>query len=115
PTPDRDVEVTIDAIHHGGGSLSSSCREYCQAIASVRRYNTRHIQPRPSTGDAPMSALAPLDIAIVIGYVLAMALMGVWFTRRQRTLRTYFVGDRNVAWWLILISIVTTETSAVTF
>ena len=62
-----------------------------------------------------MSALAPLDIAIVISYVVAMALLGVWFTRRQRTLRTYFVGDRNVAWWLILISIVTTETSAVTF
>src|SRR5438067_331009 len=62
-----------------------------------------------------MLTLAPLDIAIVVGYVLAMALLGVWFTRRQRTLRTYFVGDRDVAWWLILISIVTTETSAVTF
>src|SRR5439155_9423682 len=31
------------------------------------------------------------------------------------SVRTYFVGDRNVAWWLILISIVATETSSVTF
>jgi SSS family transporter len=61
------------------------------------------------------SSLAPLDITIVIIYVLGTTLLGVWFTRRQRSLRTYFVGDRNVAWWLILISIVTTETSAVTF
>src|SRR5437899_11403894 len=44
-----------------------------------------------------------------------MTALGAWCARRQRTLRTYFVGDRNVAWWLILISIVTTETSAVTF
>jgi SSS family transporter len=61
------------------------------------------------------STLAPLDISVVILYVLGTTLLGVWFTRRQRSLRTYFVGDRNVAWWLILISIVTTETSAVTF
>ena len=29
--------------------------------------------------------------------------------------RTYFVGDRNVPWWLVLVSIVATETSTVTF
>src|SRR2546430_12541728 len=39
----------------------------------------------------------------------------VWFARRQTGLGTYFLGDRNVAWWLILASIVTTETSTVTF
>jgi SSS family transporter len=59
--------------------------------------------------------LSPLDIAVVITYVLGTTLLGVWFARRQRSLRTYFVGDRNVSWWLILISIVTTETSVVTF
>ena len=31
------------------------------------------------------------------------------------TCSTYFVGDRNVAWWLVLVSIVATETSTVTF
>jgi SSS family transporter len=61
------------------------------------------------------SHLAPLDIAVIVLYVLGTTALGVWFTRRQRNLRTYFVGDRNVAWWLVLISIVTTETSAVTF
>src|SRR5262249_52180525 len=28
---------------------------------------------------------------------------------------TYFVGDRDVSWWLVLVSIVATETSTVTF
>src|SRR5437764_14807160 len=59
--------------------------------------------------------LSSLDIAVVLVYLLGPTVLGVWFARRQRSLRTYFVGDRNVAWWLILISIVTTETSAVTF
>src|SRR6267378_626094 len=62
-----------------------------------------------------MSGLSQLDVVVVLTYLLSMTALGVWCARKQRTLRTYFVGDRNVAWWLILISIVTTETSAVTF
>ena len=59
--------------------------------------------------------LAAIDIAIIVAYVLGTTLLGVWFTRRQRDLRTYFVGDRDVSWWLVLVSIVATETSTVTF
>jgi solute:Na+ symporter, SSS family len=71
--------------------------------------------PRSLFTETMPSHLAPLDIAVIVLYVLGTTALGVWFTRRQRDLRTYFVGDRNVAWWLVLISIVTTETSAVTF
>jgi SSS family transporter len=59
--------------------------------------------------------LAALDVAIVVGYLLGTVALGAWFGRRQRTLGTYFVGDRDVPWWLILVSIVATETSTVTF
>src|SRR6201747_861413 len=59
--------------------------------------------------------LANLDLAIVAVYILGMTLLGVWFTRAQKDLRTYFVGGRNVGWFMVLISIVATETSAVTF
>jgi solute:Na+ symporter, SSS family len=62
-----------------------------------------------------MPTLSTLDLAIVVVYVLAMTLLGVWFTRAQKDLRTYFVGGRNVGWFMVLISIVATETSAVTF
>jgi SSS family transporter len=59
--------------------------------------------------------LAAVDVVIIVLYVLGTTLLGAWFGRRQRDLRTYFVGDRNVSWWLVLISIVATETSTVTF
>src|SRR5438874_483905 len=62
-----------------------------------------------------MPHLSTLDLAIVVVYVLAMTLLGVWFTRAQKDLRTYFVGGRSIGWFMVLISIVATETSAVTF
>lgn len=61
------------------------------------------------------SELAAVDVAIVLVYVLGTIGLGAWFSRRQHNLSTYFVGDRNVSWWLVLISIVATETSTVTF
>jgi SSS family transporter len=62
-----------------------------------------------------MPHLSPLDLSIIVVYVLGMTLLGVWFTRAQKDLRTYFVGGRNVGWFMVLVSIVATETSAVTF
>jgi solute:Na+ symporter, SSS family len=62
-----------------------------------------------------MTSLSTIDLAIVAAYIAGMTLTGVWFTRKQKDLRTYFVGGRNVGWFLVLMSIVATETSAVTF
>jgi SSS family transporter len=62
-----------------------------------------------------MHSLAAADLAIVIVYLAGTTLLALWFARRQHDTRTYFVGDRDVAWWLVLVSIVATETSTVTF
>ena len=62
-----------------------------------------------------MPTLSTPDLVIVFAYLVGMTLFGVWFSRKQKDLRTYFVGDRNVGWFLVLMSIVATETSAVTF
>src|SRR5947209_19249582 len=59
--------------------------------------------------------LSALDLAIVAVYIVGTTALGAWFTRRQKDVRTYFVGDRDVSWWLVLVSIVATETSTVTF
>src|SRR5215469_16335470 len=61
------------------------------------------------------SELAAVEVAIVLLYVLGTIGLGAWFSRRQHNLSTYFVGDRNVSWGLVLVSIVATETSTVTF
>jgi SSS family solute:Na+ symporter len=61
------------------------------------------------------SHLSAIDLTIVGLYIVGTTILGAWFSGRQKDTRTYFVGDRNVAWWLVLISIVATETSTVTF
>jgi SSS family solute:Na+ symporter len=59
--------------------------------------------------------LSTLDIVIVVAYIIGTTYLGARFAGKQRDVKTYFVSDRNVSWWLVLVSIVATETSAVTF
>ena len=57
----------------------------------------------------------PVDAAIVIVYLLAVLAFGLWVGRGQRTSADYFLGGRSLPWGVLLLSIVATETSTVTF
>jgi SSS family transporter len=56
-----------------------------------------------------------VDAAIVIVYMLAVLTLGVWIGRGRQTAARYFLGDRSLPWGAVLLSIVATETSTVTF
>ncbi len=56
-----------------------------------------------------------LDLIIIFGYLIGITLFGIWYAGKQETTEDYFVGDRNVPWWAIAMSIVATETSTITF
>lgn len=56
-----------------------------------------------------------LDLAILAAYMAGMVLLGSWLGRGARDVAEYAVGGRDQSWWLILFSIIATETSAVTF
>jgi SSS family solute:Na+ symporter len=55
-----------------------------------------------------------LDLAIIAIYLLGVTLFGLRFRRKQRSLRDYFLADRNIPWWAIALSIVAAETSTLT-
>jgi SSS family transporter len=55
-----------------------------------------------------------LDIAVIVVYCVAVAAVGVFFAGRQQDSTDYFLGRRGLPWWAILLSIVATETSALT-
>lgn len=55
------------------------------------------------------------DLCVVIAYLVTTTLVGAWFRKGQKDIQSYFVGDREVHWLLVLVSIVATETSTVTF
>ena len=60
-------------------------------------------------------AIHPLDLAILVVYLLGVTLFGIWLGRGQKDVAAYLLGDRNLPWWAVLFSIVATETSTVTF
>jgi solute:Na+ symporter, SSS family len=55
-----------------------------------------------------------LDFAIVALYLVGITLFGLRFRKKQRSLRDYFLADRNIPWWAIALSIVAAETSTLT-
>lgn len=59
--------------------------------------------------------MRPLDLLVLIAYLGGTTALGVYVGRRQRDARDYFVASRSIAWWVVLFSVVATETSALTF
>jgi SSS family transporter len=66
----------------------------------------------PSTG----SHLRFVDLLLVLAYLAGITLFGLRFRKKngERSLRSYFLADRNVPWWAIALSIVAAETSTLT-
>ncbi len=60
-------------------------------------------------------SVSPLDLAILFAYLAGVVVLGLAIGRGTRSFSDYIVGGRNRPWWLILFSIVATETSTVTF
>src|SRR5271170_2833630 len=58
--------------------------------------------------------LDKFDLAIIALYLVGITLFGLRFRKRQRTMRDYFLADRNIPWWAIALSIVAAETSTLT-
>ena len=58
--------------------------------------------------------LDKLDLTIIAIYLAGITLFGLRFRKKQRTLRDYFLADRNIPWWAIALSIVAAETSTLT-
>jgi len=58
--------------------------------------------------------MQPLDLVVLGGYLADVLAFGARFSRRQWSVRDYFLSGRQIPWWALLGSIVATETSTVT-
>lgn len=57
----------------------------------------------------------PIDLVVIVLYLLGMAVLGVWFSRRNKTTEEYFLGGRAFPGWVIGLSMLGTSISSVTF
>lgn len=56
-----------------------------------------------------------LDIFVLFVSIVAIAMYGVWHTRNRRDLNSYLKGSDHTPWWVIGISVMATQASAITF
>src|SRR5919106_1134997 len=52
---------------------------------------------------------------IVVVYLLAVSLTGLYLSRRQRTTEQYFLGNRAFPWWAVAFSLIGTMIGSTTF
>ena len=64
------------------------------------------------TGSA---SFAVLDYITLVVYFIALVLMGVYFSRREKSTEDYFLAGRRIPWWAAGLSIFGTQLSAITF
>jgi SSS family solute:Na+ symporter len=59
--------------------------------------------------------MRPLDWILLGAFLGFVAVYGVWKTRGQRDIHGYFLAGRSTPWYLITVSIMATQASAITF
>ncbi len=67
----------------------------------------------PESIQTALSALSPLDWAIVVSYLLISLGIGIYFTKRASTsMSSYFVSGRSLPWYILGTSVVATTFAA---
>ncbi|MCA0381755.1 MAG: sodium:solute symporter [Bacteroidetes bacterium] len=59
--------------------------------------------------------MAVLDWVVLIATLAGIITYGLYKSRHEKTLEGYFLSSRSMPWWLVLLSIMGTQASAVTF
>lgn len=60
-------------------------------------------------------AFTSLDLAVLVLYLVGTTLWGAWLGRGQTGGTDYFLGSRSLPWGAVMLSVVATETSTLTF
>lgn len=60
--------------------------------------------------------MSPIDVTVIVVYILGCTALGGWIGGKgEQGLKGYFLAERDMPIWAVMISIVATETSTVTF
>jgi len=53
-----------------------------------------------------------LDIAVFLGFIIAVITIGLWKSRHEKTSEDYFLAGRGLKWWLIGFSLIAANISS---
>ncbi|HMQ62301.1 MAG TPA: sodium:solute symporter [Flavilitoribacter sp.] len=57
----------------------------------------------------------PIDWTVMLGTLFGIVAFGVYKTRNIASVQSYLLGDRDLKWWTIGLSVMATQASAITF
>ncbi|MDY0171133.1 MAG: sodium/solute symporter [Thermoguttaceae bacterium] len=57
-------------------------------------------------------ALSPLDMTIVVLYLLGVTALGLWYSRGIKSSKDYFLAGRSLPWWAVGMSLVVSDIGA---
>jgi len=57
-------------------------------------------------------ALNPLDLALVLVYVLGVTALGLWLSRGVKSSRDFFLAGKTLPWWAVGMSLVVSDIGA---
>ena len=61
------------------------------------------------------TAFGTLNYIVLVSYLAALVLMGVWFSQRMHDAEDFFKAGQRIPWWAAGLSIFGTQLSAITF
>lgn len=70
--------------------------------------------PKPFSSFQVPTLARPIDLAVIVVYLIGVTWFGARFRQSRKTLKDYFLGGNNAPWWAIALSIVSAETSTLT-
>jgi SSS family transporter len=56
-----------------------------------------------------------VNMAVLVGYLVVLVIMGIYFSKREKSTEDFFLAGRRVPWWAAGLSIYGTQLSAITF
>jgi SSS family transporter len=62
-----------------------------------------------------VNPFTPLDLTVLLLYLGGVTAWGAWLGRGQESGTDYFLGNRELPWGAVMLSVVATETSTLTF
>ncbi|MBC8111067.1 MAG: sodium:solute symporter [Verrucomicrobia bacterium] len=59
--------------------------------------------------------MALIDWLVLVFVLLAVIVYGIWKSRGQQNMDSYFLGNQQMPWYVVLLSVMGTQASAITF
>lgn len=97
-------------LSFGGLFLLAGIQGYLQFVAPLGAHSPPSSELLP-TGQFDRT----LDYGIMIGYLVVILGLGIWFGRHSSSTKDFFFGGQRFSWWFITMSLVATTVGSYSF